>query len=191
MINIKIYTVTSCVPENIHAFHDKDRKKTFKIWNIRKSKSVSRNNSDSSSSTIARIMSRVTRVAGRMLEPRTAGVSVLDSGSSCSHIYYPGSRTGTNEFLIIRVGAGSIRAAVWHLFAPVIHSRLPATSTPFAFFHRSALYEKYGVTPDVKDFLVRRKKIRVPSLFLFLHYSFLQRESILRWRIRGVRYTRG
>lgn len=98
-----------------------------------------------------------------MPESRSAGVGVLDSGSSCSHIYYPGSRTGTNEFLIIRVGAGSIRTAVASLCAG-----RPFEATcyidSFCFFHRSALYEKYGVTPDVKDFLVRRKEIGLPSL---------------------------
>lgn len=101
------------------------------------------------------------------LESRPAGVGVLDSGGSCSHIYYPGSRTGTNEFLIIRVGARSIPTIVASLCADC-----PFEATcyidSFCFFHRSALYEKYGVTPDVKDFLVRRKEIGVPSLFLSL-----------------------
>lgn len=33
-------------------------------------------------------------------------VGAPHSGSPCSHIYYPGSRTGTNELLIVRVRCG-------------------------------------------------------------------------------------
>lgn len=102
----------------------------------------------------SRAMSCVTRVAGRTIESRAVGTGAFDNGSSCSHIYYPRGPTGTNEVLIIRVGARSIQAASSSHRSAI--RGLPAAPTPL--IHRPALSQKSGVAPDAKDFLRRRKE---------------------------------
>lgn len=141
----------------------------------------------------SRAISRVTRVAWWTIESRAAGMGVFDSGSSCSHIYYPGSWTGTNEFLIIRVGARSIQTG------PLCTDR-PFETTCYidsCLIHRPALYEKSGVAPDVKDFLVRRKEIGLlHSFFLLLPAAWIifkvthprrEQHTWLKWAYTAIR----
>lgn len=133
----------------------------------------------------SRAIGRVTRVAWWTIESRAAAMGVSFDSSSCSHIYYHGSRTGTNEFFIIRVGARSIQTI------PLCTDRPFESATCYidsCLIHRPALYKKSGVAPDVKDFLVRRKEIGLlRSFFLLLPAAWI----IFKVTHPRVCYTRG